>query len=118
MKPVFRGAASLGGRVVTKRAGSTLVAAAGGAAVCGPLAPLCALAAGAVSWITLDKAFIEIDEMRFRDDMRKELLESLRSQKSELASNLNELHDAAIDRAVAGAQRAVQHVFVPAREGL
>ena len=117
-KPVFQGAASLLGRVATKRAGSTLVAAAGGAAVCGPLAPLCALVAGGVTWITLDKAFIKIDELRFREEMRKELLESLRAQKAELASELRGLHETAIDQAVSGVQQSVQRAFVPAREGL
>lgn len=117
-KRVFQGAASLAGRVVTKRAGSTLVAAVGGAALCGPLAPLCALAAGAVAWITLDKAFIEIDELRFRDEMRAEILESLRTQKVELASQLRALHGAAIDQAVSGVQQSVQRAFVPVREGL
>lgn len=117
-KPVFRGAASLAGRVVTKRPGPVLVAAAGGAAVCGPMAPLCALAAGAVTWITLDKAFIKIDELRFRDEMRAELLESLRTQKAEVASELRGLQEAAIDQAVSGVQQSVQRAFVPVREGL
>lgn len=117
-KRVFQGAASLAGRVVTKRAGSTLVAAAGGAAVCGPMAPLCALAAGAVAWITLDKAFIEIDELRFRGEMRAELLESLHTQKAELASELRGLHEAAIDQAVSAVHQSVQRAFVPVREGL
>ncbi len=116
-KPVFRGAASLAGRAVTKRAGTTLIAAAGGAAVCGPLAPLCALAAGAVTWITLDKAFIRIDELRFREEMRKELLESLHTQQADLARELRGLHEAAIDQAVAGVQQSVQRAFVPVRDG-
>lgn len=117
-KRAFQGAASLGGRVVAKRAGSTLVAAAGGAAVCGPLAPLCALIAGGVTWITLDKAFIEIDELRFREEMKAEILESLRLQRSELAAELRVPHEAAIDQAVAGMQQSVRRAFVPAREGL
>jgi hypothetical protein len=117
-KRVFQGAARLGGRAVTKRAGSTLLAAAGGAAVCGALAPLCALAAGTVAWITLDKALIEIDELRFRDEMRAQLLESLRLQKAELAGELRTLHNAAIDQAVSDIQQSVQRAFVPVREGL
>lgn len=117
-KPVFRGASSLAGRVVAKRTGATLVAAAGGGAFCGPLAPLCALAAGAVAWITLDKAFITIDELRFRDEMRKELLETLHAQKAALASELRGLHEAMIDQAVSGVQQSVNRAFVPARDGV
>ncbi len=117
-KRVFQGAASLAGRVFTKRAGSILIAAAGGAAVCGPMAPLCALAAGAAAWITLDKAFIEIDERRFRKEMRAELLESLLTQKAGLASELVGLHETAINQAVSRVQQSVQRAFVPFREGL
>lgn len=113
---VFKGAASLAGRAVTKRSGTTLLAAAGGAAVCGPLAPLCALAGGAVAWITFDQAFIRIDELRFRDEMRAELIESLQVQKVELASQFRARHEAALDQALVGLQQSVQRVFVPARE--
>ena len=117
-KRVFQGAAKLAGRSVTKRTGSMLIAAAGGSVVCGPLAPLCAIAAGTVAWITLDKAFIEIDELRFRDEMRKELLETLHTQKAELASELRGLHQAEIDQALSGVQQSVQRAFVPIRDGL
>lgn len=113
---VFKGAASLAGRAVTKRSGTTLLAAAGGAAVCGPLAPLCALAGGAVAWITFDQAFIRIDELRFRDEMRAELIESLQAQKVELTSQFRAQHEAALDQALVGLQQSVQRVFVPARD--
>lgn len=117
-KRVFQGAASLAGRAATRRTGSTLVASAGGAAVCGPLAPLCALAAGAAAWIALDKALIEIDELRFREELRAEILESLNEQKAAMASELRRLHEAAIDQAVSALHQSVKRVFVPARDGL
>lgn len=113
---VFQGAASLAGRAVTKRSGTTLLAAASGAAVCGPLAPLCALAGGAVAWITFDQALIRIDELRFRDEMRAELIASLQAQKVELASQFRAQHEAALDQALVGLQQSVQRAFVPARE--
>jgi hypothetical protein len=117
-KRVFQGAASLAGRAAVKRTGTTLVAAAGGAALCGPLAPLCALAAGAVTWITLDKAFITIDELRFRDEMRAEILASVAEQKAGLAEALALQHHAEIDRAVSAIGSSVERLFVPAREGM
>jgi hypothetical protein len=101
-----------------KRTGTTLVAAAGGAALCGPLAPLCALAAGAVTWITLDKAFITIDELRFRDEMRAEILASAAEQKAALAVALALQHHAEIDRTVSAIGGSVERLFVPAREGM
>ncbi len=103
---------------VTSSLGSTLIAAVGGAAVCGPLAPLCALAAGGVTWIVLDNVFIKIDELLFREEMRAELLESLHTQKADLARELRSLHEAAIDRAVLGVQKSLQLAFVPVRDGL
>jgi hypothetical protein len=117
-KRVFQGAASLAGRAAVKRTGTTLVAAAGGAALCGPLAPLCALAAGAVTWITLDKAFITIDELRFRDEMRAEILASVAEQKASLSEALALQHHAEIDRTVSAIGSSVERLFVPAREGM
>jgi len=35
---------------------------------------LCGVAAGAVTWLAIDKALVEIDESLFRDEMRAELL--------------------------------------------
>jgi hypothetical protein len=117
-KRVFQGAASLGGRQVAKRGGTAVVAAVGLGATCGPLAPLCALAVGAVTWITVDKAFIEIDELRFRDEMRREILEAVAEQKAALEQALTLQHQAAIDQGIDGIDRSVQRMFVPARQGL
>jgi hypothetical protein len=116
-KRAFQGAASLAGRVAAKRTGSTLVAAAGGAAVCGPFAALCALVAAGVTWIALDKAFITIDEMAFRDEMRAEILASVAEQKAALAEALALQHHAEIDRTVSSIAASMDKVFVPARDG-
>jgi hypothetical protein len=119
-KRVFQGAASVAGRVAAKRAGSFAVAAAGGAAACapgGPLAALCALAAGAAGWITFDKAFIEVDQLRFRGAMREELLQTLREQKAELSRDLRALHGAAIDRNADAIGASMDGAFIPARDG-
>lgn len=117
-KRVFQGAASLAGRVAAKRTGSTLVAAAGGAAVCGPFAPLCALVAAGATWIALDKAFIEIDQLAFRDEMRAEILASIAEQKAALTESLALQHHAQVDRTVSAIGASMERVFVPARDGL
>jgi hypothetical protein len=59
---------------------------------------------------------IRIDELRFRDEMRAELIESLQAQKIELAKDFRDRHEAALDQALVGLQQSVQRVFVPARD--
>ncbi len=98
-----------------------MVSATGATAVCspgGPLAVLCGLTAGVVTWLAVDQALIKIDEYRFREAMRAELLESARAQKDELANDLRLLHHAAIDQMLAGVRSSVNQVFLPARDGL
>jgi hypothetical protein len=116
-KRAFRTGASLAGKSAVKRTGSALVAAIGGAAACGPFAPLCALAAAGVTWIALDKAFIEIDELAFRDEMRAEILAAVAGQKAALSEALALQHHADIDHAVSAIAVSVDRVFIPARDG-
>jgi hypothetical protein len=113
-KPVYRGAASLGGRVVAKRAGAAATASVP-AMACGPAAPICALVLGGIAWIAFDKALVEIDEALFRPKMRQEILDALEEQKRDLAAQLRAVHGAAIDRSVDAANRSLDPVFIPAR---
>jgi hypothetical protein len=116
----YGSAASVAGRVVGKRAGSLLVAGGTATAACapgGPLAILCGLVAGVVTWVTVDKAMVMIDELRFRDEMRAEILEGLREQKEELARELRASHGALIDAMATQAHASVDRVFIPARDG-
>ncbi len=117
----FQVAARLGGKVAAKRAGSILLSAAGATAICapaGPLATLCGVGAGAAAWLAFDKAFIEIDEIRFRDEMRAGMLDSVRAQKSELSAALRTLHHGAIDSVAQHIDGALQGVFLPFRDGV
>jgi len=116
----FRAAASVGGKVAARRAGTITLAAAAASACApgGPLAALCALIAGAVSWIAIDEALIKIDELRMRDEMRAEILESVRTVEQELAADLKTQHQAMIDELASGVAASVDRVFVPARQGL
>jgi hypothetical protein len=119
-KPAYRSAASIAARLVGKRGGAILVSSGTGAAVCapgGPLALLCGLAAGAVTWVAVDKVQIEIDELRFRAEMRAEILESLRVQKAELAQEMLAAHEGAIDRMANQVRASLDRVFIPARDG-
>ena len=120
-KKTFQAAATLGGKVAAKRAGSIVLSATGATALCspgGPLAVLCGLSAGVVTWLAIDQAMIKIDEHRFREAMRAELLESARAQKDELANDLRLLHHAAIDQMLATVRSSVNLVFLPARDGM
>jgi hypothetical protein len=116
----YGSAATIAGRAVGKRAGSVVVAGGTASAACapgGPLALLCGLVAGVVTWVTVDKALVLIDELRFRDEMRAEILDSLREQKAELAGEMRLAHEALIERMAAQVHASVDRVFVPARDG-
>lgn len=120
-KNSFKAAAALAGKVTAKKGGSILLSATAATAVCapgGPLAVLCGIAAGAVTWLAIDKALVEIDESLFRDEMRAELLAALGEQRKALADALKAQHAASIDAAARGIQNRVEGLFVPARDGL
>jgi hypothetical protein len=116
----YGSAAGVAGRVVGRRAGSIVVAGGTASAACapgGPLAILCGLVAGVVTWVTVDKAMVLIDELRFRDEMRAEILEALREQKEALARELRASHGALIEAMATQVHASVDRVFVPARDG-
>jgi hypothetical protein len=116
----FRAAANVAGKVASRRAGTmTLaVAAASACAPGGPLAAVCALVAGAVSWLAIDYGLIKIDEIRFRDQMRAEIVQAVRDVERQLAADVNAQQQALIDQLVAKTVESVDRAFVPARQGL
>jgi hypothetical protein len=116
----YGSAASVAGRVAGKRGGSLLVAGGTATAACapgGPLALICGLVAGVVTWVTVDKALVMIDELRFRDEMRAEILDGLREQKAELSQELRASHGALIEAMASRVHASVDRVFIPARDG-
>ncbi len=120
-KKGFQTAAGLAGKVAAKKGGSILLSAAGGAALCapgGPAAAICGIVAGAAAWLAVDKAMIEIDEARLREQMREEILQSIADQRPALAQAIKASQHAAIDAAAGTIQAGIQGVFVPARDGL
>jgi len=120
-KKSFVTAGSLLAKASVKKGGSILISATGAAALCspgGPLAVLCGVGAGVITWLTFDKVFLEIDEALFREQMRADMLAVLTDQKEEIAASLRTQHFAMIDYMSMEIQRAVNRVFVPGRDGL
>lgn len=120
-KKGFKVAAGIAGKVAAKKGGSILLSATAATALCaptGPMAVLCGVVAGTVTWLTIDKAMVEIDEALFRDEMRAELLEAVAEQRTALAGALKMQHAAAIDAHALQIRNRLEGAFVPARDGM
>jgi len=120
-KKGFKVAAGIAGKVAAKKGGSILLSATAATALCaptGPMAVLCGVVAGTVTWLTIDKAMVEIDEALFRDEMRAELLETVAEQRAALADALRMQHAAAIDGYALQIHNRLEGAFVPARDGM
>jgi len=120
-KKGFQAAAGIAGKVAAKKGGSIALSAAAATAVCspgGPLAVVCGIVAGTVTWLTVDKVMVEIDEALFRDEMRRELLASLAESRTGLAAELKARQDVLIDATALQIQDRLQRVFIPARDGI
>jgi hypothetical protein len=116
-KKSFQTAMTLAGKVAAKQGGSALLSALGGVTLCAPSGPwalVCGIGAGAVTWFAVDKAVIEIDELRFRAEMRADLLAAVDEQRASLATSLTTQQAVAIDARLLDLSRR----FVPARDGL
>lgn len=120
-KNSFKAAAAVAGKVTAKKGGSMLLTAGAAAAVCapgGPLAVLCGIAAGAATWLAVDKVMVEVDEALFRDEMRTELVTAIAEQRKVLGQALKVQHAASVDATAVGIQERIDALFVPARDGL
>ena len=116
-RPAFGSAAKVAARMPARRAGALVVSALAACAPGGPWALLCSIAAGATAWVTVDETMIVIDELRFRGEMREELLATLREQKAELATEMKTAHAVYVDAMAQALAGSVDGVFLPAREG-
>jgi hypothetical protein len=120
-KQGVKAAAALGGKLAAKKGGSALVSGLGAAALCapgGPLAIACGIGGAAVTWLAVDKALVEIDEVRLRDAMRADLLAVLEEQRGMLAAALKAQQAARIDAGLLRLQQSLGRDFVPLRDGL
>ena len=120
-KKSFQAGATLTSKTLAKKGSSSLLSAGLGTALCapsGPVAIVCGVTAGLVTWLTVDKALVELDEVLNREDMRADLLEILDEQRMELGEQLKQYHHARIDNMATQVNDAVQRTFVPYTEGL
>ena len=120
-KKTFQTGAALATKTLAKKGSSTLLSAGVGTAVCaptGPLAILCGVTAGLITWFTVDKALVELDEVLNREEMRADILAVLDEQKALLGEQLTEKHYARIDHMARQVDAAVQKTFVPVSDGL
>lgn len=115
----FQAAVVLAGKAAAKKGGSSLASALGATALCapsGPWAVLCGIGAGAVTWLAVDKAMVEIDEVRFREEMRGDLLAALDEQRELVAAALRARQAAAIDAGLGALAEHLGRRYVPARD--
>ena len=120
-KKSFQTGAALASKTLAKKGASSLLSAGIGTALCapsGPVAILCGVTAGLVTWLSVDKALVELDEALNREDMRADLLEVLAEQKTALGEQLKQKHYAAVDAMAARVNDAVQRTFVPYDDGV
>ncbi len=112
------------------KGGGVLAAGAGGAAVCspsGPVAVVCGAVAAAVTWLAVDKAFIEVDEALHREQFEAELRAALAAEERRLIEHLVQAYDRLVtDRYAALANDFLRlrpapgvgrETFVPAEAG-
>ena len=120
-KKTFQTGAALATKTLAKKGSSTLLSAGVGTALCaptGPVAILCGVTAGLVTWFTVDKVLIELDEVLNREEMHADILMVLDEQKVLLGEQLTEKHYARIDLMASHVHAAVQRTFIPAHDGI
>ncbi|WP_156427500.1 hypothetical protein [Thiohalocapsa sp. ML1] len=118
-KQSFKAAVALAGKAAAKKGGASAASALGATALCapsGPWAVLCGIGAGAAAWLAVDKAMIEIDEARFREEMRADLLGVLAEQREALGTLLRTRQAAAVDARLWALAERLGRRYVPARE--
>jgi hypothetical protein len=120
-KKSFQTGTALASKTLAKKGSSSLLSAGLGTALCapsGPVAIVCGITAGVVTWLSVDKALIELDETLNREAMRADLLEVLAGEKAALAEQLKQKHHARVDHMAASVNDAVRRTFVPYKEGM
>jgi hypothetical protein len=116
-------AAALAGKAAAKKGGSSLASAmasglgtAGFCALSGPWAVLCGIGVGVATWLAVDKAMVEVDEARFRNEMRADLMAALEEQRQTLATLLQQRQRAVVDARLKALAERLRRRYVPARE--
>jgi hypothetical protein len=120
-KSIQSGAAIASKALAKKGTSAALLSAGVGTTVCapaGPVAVLCGVTAGLVTWLAVDKSLVELDEVFHREEMRADILKVLAGQQAELAEQLRQKHYILVDRLAAQVSDAVQKSFIPYEDGM
>ena len=120
-KKSFQTGAALATKTLAKKGSSTLLSAGAGAAICaptGPVAILCGVTAGLITWFTVDKVLVELDEVLNREEMHDDIIQVLDEQKLQLGEQLKQKHYARIDLMASHVNAAVEKTFIPANDGM
>jgi hypothetical protein len=120
-KKSFQAGAALASKTLAKKGTSAALSAGLGTTLCAPAGPgaiLCGVAAGLVTWLTVDKTLVEIDEALNREAMRADILDVLAGQQAELGIQLKQKHHDRVERLAARVNDAVERTFIPYRDGM
>jgi hypothetical protein len=120
-KASLKGGTALASKTLAKKGSSSLLSAGAGTALCapsGPLAIVCGVTAGVVTWLTVDTLLVETDEAFNREAMRADILQVLADQQAVLSEQLTQQHYARIDDMAARLDATVQRSFVPYTDGI
>jgi len=128
-------AAALLGKLLLKsgvKGGGTAAVAATGVTLCAPgglVALGCGLVAGVVTWVLVDKAFVEIEEALNRETFEADLRSAMIAERDDLKRRLGDAYETAVRaryaelakqlvaHTPAAMRPPVERVFVPAKSG-
>lgn len=123
-KLAAKGSVKLAGKTLAKvgvkKGASALASGTAATVACaglGPVAIACGIGAGIVTWLTVDKVVLEVDEFVNRDAMRAELMAGLAEQRAELRAQLVALQGGLVELYAAEILSAPDKVFIPSRDG-
>jgi hypothetical protein len=120
-KKSVQAAAAMAAKVAAKKGAGVLAASVGGLAACspgGPVAIVCGIAAGGVTWLVIDKVAIEVDEAFSREAMRGDILATLNEEKDRLKTDLRLRHQTIAAQLAKDIQQTLDGSFIPVRDGL
>jgi len=114
-KKSFQTGVAIATKTLAKKGTSVALSAGAGAAICAPTgiaAVLCGVTAAIVTWFTVDKGLVELDEVLHRDEMRGDILEVLEEQKQILGEQLKHKHHYYIDQLAASVNRFIPSEYL------
>ena len=120
-KKSVHGGAALASKALAKKGTSSALSAGFGATLCapaGPVAILCGVAAGLVTWAAVDKTLIEIDEALSREEMRAEILAVIGEQREALREQLKQKHRLRVDHVAEQVNAGIRKSFLPYEDGM